>query len=386
MPSFLDIHNNKQIQFAESRDLGHKLYTFTPKPLAEIELSIENELLPLLITAHRKLGALKGMLECIDDKSFIIRVFQVNEAISSCGIDNIEVDFLDLFIGNKQVDTFAIAKANKYLKAMHFNKAKSITHKAICNLHTTVMAEDETKYWINQQRDFLGSIRTVQTQLSLGDRLSVINVLQYNPTPPEHLENLFDEMLEYYNKSSKYDTLIKSALLHYQFESLHPFLGGNGRIGRLLIHKALINDDLLNYGILPFSEYLVQNKWEYSDRLWSAQYSQKLIPWIKYFLTGIIASSELTIRRISTYLEIRKRNLNAIARYGSHRDSLMAIYNHLEINFVVDIKTAAEMLSVSFNTASKIIHMLIEMGVLNPVDSKKRYKVYVYAMISDILK
>ena len=385
MPSFLDIHDNKQIQFAKSRDLGYNLYTFTPKPLAEIELSIENELLPLLITVHRKLGALKGMLECIDDKSFIIRLFQVNEAISSCEIDNIEVDFLDLFIGSKQVDPFAIAKANKYLKAMHFNKAKNITSKSICDLHTAVMAEDEAEYWINRQRGFLGSIRTVQTQLSIEDKLSVINVLQYNPTPPEHLESLFDEMLEYYNKNSKYDILIKSALLHYQFESLHPFLGGNGRIGRLMIHKTLINGDLLNYSILPFSEYLVQNKWEYFDRLWSAQYSQKLIPWVKYFLTGILTSSELTIRRISTYAEIRKRNLNAIANCGSHERNLMLIYKYLETNFVIDIKTAAEMLTVSFNTASKVVNMLIELDILRPVDSKKRYKVYVYSLILELL-
>ena len=385
MPSFLDIHDNKQIQFAKSRDLGHNLYTLTPKPLAEIELSIENELLPLLITAHQKLGELKGMLECIDDKSFIIKLFQVDEAISSCGIDNIEVDLLDLFIGNKQVDTFAISKVNKYRNAMHFTKAKNITLKAICNLHATVMAEDETEYWINRQPDFLGRVRTIQTQLLLDNRLSVINVLQYNPTPPEHLEKLFDEMLEYYNKNSEHDILIKSAMMHYQFESLHPFLGGNGRIGRLLIHKTLVNSDLLNHSILPFSEYLVQNKWEYFDRLWSAQYSQNLIPWIKYFLTGMINSSELTIRRISTYAEIRKRNLDAIANCGSHERNLMLIYKYLETNLVIDIRTVAEVLSVSFNTASKIVHMLIELDILRPLDSKKRYKVYVYSMISAIL-
>jgi len=385
MPSFLDIHNNKQIQFAESRDLGHKLYTFTPIPLAEIELSIENELLQLLVAAHRKLGEVKGMLECIEDKSFIINLFQMSEAISSCRIDNIKVDFPDLFIENKQADAFAVAKVNKYRKAMYFNKVKNITPKAICNLHTTVMAVEETEYWINRQPDFLGSVRNIQTQLSIDNRLSVINVLQYNPTPPEHLEKLFDEMLEYYNKNSEYDILIKSALLHYQFESLHPFLGGNGRIGRLLIHKTLINSDLLNHSILPFSEYLVQNKWGYFDRLWSAQYSQNLIPWIKYFLTGIITSSELMIQRISAYSEVRKRSLNAIARCGNHRDSLMSIHNYLEANFVIDIKTVARVLSVSFNTASKIVGMLIDIDILRPMDSKKRYKVYVYSMAADIL-
>jgi len=91
-------------------------------------------------------------------------------------------------------------------------------------------------------------------------------------------------------------------MLHYQFESLHQFLGGNGRIGRLLIYKAFINSDLLNYSILSFSEYLRQNKWDYFDRLWIAQSSQKLILWIKYFLSGITTSSELAIQRINSYI------------------------------------------------------------------------------------
>lgn len=191
-------------------------------------------------------------------------------------------------------------------------------------------------------------------------------------------------MLEYYKKNTKYDILIKAALFHYQFESLHPFLGGNERKGRLLIHETLIGNRLIRYSVLPLSEYLTQNRVEYFDRLWSAQCSGNLDQWIKYFLTAVLRSAELTIKRLNQYVASRKKDVAAISNCGKHSADLMATYSYLEENIVIDIKTAEAVLSVSFNTASKIINILIDIGVLKLLDDKKRYKVYIYAIASEL--
>lgn len=385
MPNFLDIYSNEQIRLTESTDLGYKLYTFTPMPLNSIKLRMDNELLDLLIRAHRGLGEVKGMMECVEDKEFIVNLLKVNESVFSCRIDDIDVECLDFFLSNKQKTTFEIEKAKKYSKAMSFPKSKALTRKFLCNLHTAVMADDEIEYWKKQQHDFLGNIRNVQSSLSFGKVLSVVNVLKYNPTPPESLLSLFDEMLEYYKKSSEHDILIKIALFHYQFESLHPFLGGNGRLGRLLINKMLVDNGLLVDGVLPFSEYLAHNKIEYFDRLWSAQCSKDLVPWVKYFLTGIIDSSNLAKIRVLHYLQAKKRNAFAIANSDKYKVEMGLLCEYIEKSIVLDVKTATTVLDVSFNTASKIVVQLVETDILKPLYEKKRYQVYVYSVIGDIL-
>lgn len=213
----------------------------------------------------------------------------------------------------------------------------------------------------------------------------MVNALKYNPTPPEYLSDLLEEMLEYYKKNTKYDILIKAALFHYQFESLHPFLGGNGRMGRLLIHEVIVGNRLMNYNVLPLSEYLVQNRVEYFDRLWSAQCSRNLDQWIEYFITGVLSSAALTIKRLNHYVDVRKKDMIAIENCRKYSADLMVICEYLEENILIDIKTAAAVLPVSFNTASKIINILTKIGVLKPLDDKKRYKIYIYSMVEEIL-
>ena len=171
---------------------------------------------------------------------------------------------------------------------------------------------DEIEYWENQQQEFPGKIRNVQSYLALEKGPSIVNALQYNPTPPEYLQSLFDEMLEYYKINAEYDILIKAALFHYQFESLHLFLGGNGRMERLLIHETLIENRLIRYSVLPLPEYLAQNRVEYLDRLWSAQCSKNLDQWIEYFLTAALRSAELTIKRLNQYVVSRKKDVATI--------------------------------------------------------------------------
>ena len=385
MPNYLDLIGNKQIQLTENKDLGYKLYTFTPVPLNKISVNINDDLTKLLIETHKILGEIKGLTEYINDNGFFINLSKINESISSCKIDKINIDFLSYILKNKSIDDSSTEKANKYLKAMGAFNKDSFSSKYICGVHTLIMADDEIEYWVKHQHDFLGNIRNVQSFLFLGEGMQVTNELRYNPTPLENLYHLLEEMFDYYNKNTKYDILIKLALIHYQFESLHPFLGGNGRIGRLIIPKILTDNRLISYPVLAYSEYLALNKTEYFDRLWDSQLSRNLNKWVIYFLNGIIISANLVKKRFDKYIKLKNKEMALINSNENYRVKLLYLYEKITQNYFIDIKTAAETLDISFNTANKLIGILCDLDILRPINDQKRYKKYIYSMVEELL-
>ena len=188
------------------------------------------------------------------------------------------------------------------------------------------------------------------------------------------------------NEEDTLDVLIKAALIHYQFETIHPFLDGNGRVGRLLITLFLLDKQVLHYPALYISYYLKLNRIEYYDRMSEVRAKDNYEQWIKFFLLAIKESAEDAVATIQKLNDLHNNNISIIKKMGRQAKTAQLIFNYLEQNPIVDIGKTASDLGVSFNTASNYIKCLAENKILVQTNNAARKRVYAYEAYLSILR
>jgi Fic family protein len=188
------------------------------------------------------------------------------------------------------------------------------------------------------------------------------------------------------NEDDSLDVLIKAALIHYPFETIHPFLDGNGRVGRLLITLFLLDKQVLHYSALYISYYLKLNRIEYYDRMSEVRAKDNYEQWIKFFLLAIKESAEDAVNTIHKLSALHDKNVSVIEQMGRQKKTARLMLDYIEKNPIIDIgKTAAE-LGISFNTASSYINRFVDSGVLVQTNNAERRRVYAYEEYLFILR
>jgi Fic family protein len=182
------------------------------------------------------------------------------------------------------------------------------------------------------------------------------------------------------------DPLVSAALIHYQFETIHPFLDGNGRIGRLLIILYLCEKKMLSKPALYISYYLKQNQREYYDRLGDVRKKGDYEPWVRFFIRGVGETAADAIAAIGQLAQLRERNTQKISGLGRSAKTAGKLYGYIERNPIIEVGKTALDLGVSFNTAEKAIGQLGKLGILAQTGSGKRNRVFTYAEYLDILR
>lgn len=197
---------------------------------------------------------------------------------------------------------------------------------------------------------------------------------RFVPSAPHRVPYEMDELIEYIRKGPKFDPLIDIALIHYQFETIHPFTDGNGRMGRLLITLLMDKYGLLPNPFLYLSSYFNQYRDEYVDKLFRVNSQGEWEEWISFFLDGVIDQSKEVFIRSKELLELRSKYRE---RYQDRRSqTLLTIIYELFKNPVITIKQAEERAGVGYHAARTAIYELEKDGVLTEVTGKQRYKVY----------
>lgn len=207
---------------------------------------------------------------------------------------------------------------------------------------------------------------------------------RFVPPAPHHVSYKMDELIEYIQDDPTFDPLIDIALIHYQFETIHPFTDGNGRMGRLLI--TLLMD---KYGLLPdpflyLSSYFNQYRDEYVDTLFSVNSKGEWERWISFFLDGVIDQSKEVFIRSKELLELRETYRETYQ--GRQSETLLSIIYELFKNPVITIKQAEKRADVGYQAARNAIYELEKEDVLVEVTGKKRYKVYHATDIIDVIE
>ena len=221
----------------------------------------------------------------------------------------------------------------------------------------------------------------------IGGQGSTIKNARYIPPNPNDMLTAMSDLEKYINNDDSLDPLIQAALIHYQFETIHPFLDGNGRVGRLLITLFLMEKGILTTPALYISYYLKMNRVEYYDRMTQVRRTGDYEQWVTFFLQAFADSAEDAIRTIDQLTALHDTNLLKFDTLTKRqRSSVLKVFTYLESNPIIDIQKTADFLKVSYNTVSKIMSILIEKGILEQTAKSGKAKIYSYTAYLNILR
>jgi Fic family protein len=214
---------------------------------------------------------------------------------------------------------------------------------------------------------------------------SLKNAVFVTPTK-EQMEESMSDLEKYINSEDEIDPLIKIGLVHYQFETIHPFLDGNGRIGRMIITLWLILNNILKNPVLYISYYLKRNRVEYYDRLMEVRNKGHFEQWIRFFLNGIILSAQDAYETIKLMKLLNQENLAKINSLKGRKSTVLSLFNYVERNPIIDIGKTAEALKLQYNTVAKAVDSLVSLGILEQLNTNKRNRRFEYTRYLEILR
>ena len=230
-----------------------------------------------------------------------------------------------------------------------------------------------------------GEFRTSQNWI--GPPGCTLATASFVPPEPEEMKIALDDLEKYFYDDSFIPSLIKIAIIHSQFETIHPFLDGNGRMGRLLIAFWLCSQNILSQPLLYLSYYFKQNRNEYYQKLMDVRLKGEWESWIKFFLKGVASVSDEATDSAKQIIGLQQRYSELLGREERQSGNYIKLLNNLFETPVISKKEVAELLEVSSNTAGTIVDKFCEIGILkDETPEKQRYKKYIFEEYFEILR
>ena len=354
---------------------GEAMYkSFRPAPLPPV-INMDNEMVSLLTGATKALATLDTLSSYIPNMNLFVSMYVRKEALLSSQIEGTQAtleDVLDPLIEKNANQN--VADVVNYIKATEFALERMNTlplcNRLIKKTHEVLMSG------VRGQEKNPGEFRTSQNWI--GAAGSSLKNARYIPPNPEDMINAMSDLEKYINSDESLDLLIQTALLHYQFETIHPFLDGNGRVGRLLITLFLMEKKVLNSPALYISYYLKKNRIEYYDRMSDVRNKDNYEQWIKFFLNAIKESANESVETIKKLSELHDANIKKIDAMGRAAKNARAVFDYLEQNPIIDIGKTAEELNLAFSTVSLAVNRLVDAGILIQTNNANRNRVFAY--------
>ena len=358
--------------------------SFVPAPLPpNPPLLINADMVELLVKAHAQLALLEGVASRIPDNDLFVSLLVVKEALLSSQIEGIRAtleDILDPLPGeqvNRDIEDVVNAiKATEYAVAQR--KSLPLCNRLIRNTHAVLMQG------VRGQEQSPGEFRTSQNWI--GGEGSTVQTARHVPPAVADMEAALSDLERYFHSRDSLDVLIRAALIHYQFESIHPFLDGNGRIGRLLITLYLMEEGVLTTPVLCISSFLKQHRAEYYDRMSEVRSTGNYEQWVEFFLRAVYASAADAIAAIDRLAALHDKSVHLIAGMGRAASSTMRLFTYLEAHPILDSRSAASSLQMAFNTVSGAVDRLIQVGIICQVNTTRRNRTFAYTDYLDIVR
>ena len=352
--------------------------SFYPTNLKEIKFEyFDNYTTELLIKANTLIGELNGISSSIADMNQFVASYVRKEALFSSQIEGTQATLEDILNAENEISVNAdVEEVVNYVKALNY-AIKLLDDYPICNRYIRMVHE----VLMNGVR---GSEKNPEefrkSQNWIGPAGSNLKNARYIPPTVDDMNECMSDLEKYINEDSNIDELIKIALIHYQFETIHPFLDGNGRIGRMLIILYLISTKKLKYPCFYISYYLKRNQMEYYQRMSDIRNRGDYLQWIEFFLNGIIDMCTESIICIKKLNELRNKNKKII------KDIDYWLLEFLEINPIIDAKKVSELKQMDYSKVNRTILRFCEKGILQISDISKKKRTYVYNEYVAILK
>ena len=362
---------------------GEAMYkSFRPAPLPPV-LNMDDEMVSQLTSATKALATLDTLSSYIPNMNLFVSMYVRKEALLSSQIEGTQAtleDVLDPSSGesaNRDVsDVVNYVRATEY--ALARLKELPLCNRLIRETHAVLMEN------VRGQERTPGAFRT--TQNWIGGAGSSLKNARYIPPNPADMTECMSELEKYMNEEDGLDALIRAALVHYQFETIHPFLDGNGRVGRLLITLFLMEKKRLSTPALYISYFLKSNRIEYYDRMTEVRRSGDYEQWIKFFLRAIAESAKEATEDACLLKQLHEVSASKLEKLQRSKKNAARLFAYVEENPIIETQKTADVLGVSYNTASAAIKSLCSLGILEQRASGVRGKTFVYAAYLDILK
>ena len=344
-------------------------------------LSFPAEILSKAATAERLIGKLDGITHVLPDSDFFLSMYVTKDATASAQIEGTRatiMDALEMRAGININDTDA-DDILFYIKALNFGTKRlknfPFSLRFIRELHNELMTGARSSHFSDP-----GEFRKSQNWIGG----TTLQNASYVP-PPVHFMNEALNDLEKFIHDSSLMPVLQAGILHAQFETIHPFLDGNGRTGRLLITLFLFERAILEQPVLFLSSYFKKNQQLYYDKL-NAYHSNKVNEWLHFYLDGIIETAHQSIETSKKITALRESDMRKLQALGKREAASGVLFlQQLYKNPLTSNSMAMDAMKFSRAGAGKLIERFVELGILKPFDENTKYgKTYIYRKYVDI--
>ncbi len=358
--------------------------SFRPEKINHSWIISSPEVNKLLAEANRLIGELNAFSQIIPNVDFFISMHILKEATTSSRIEGTKTNMEEALIKEEDISPGKRddwAEVQNYIRAINTSIKEldklPLSNRLIRNTHKILLSGVRGKHKLP------GEFRTSQNWIgaTLKDAIFI---------PPHFLDvnDLMSDLEKFINEDEfNIPHLIKIAIIHYQFETIHPFLDGNGRLGRLLITLYLVNNNVLRKPSLYLSDFFEKNKGYYYDNLMSARLSSNLTQWIKFFLVGVIETSKESIQVFKDIIALKSKIDNdKLPTLGSKIENGHRLINQLYQTPITDAKFVSELLQISPSTANRLIKQFVDLDILIELTGYKRNRKFIFKAYFDIFQ
>ncbi|WP_137752813.1 Fic family protein [Sphingopyxis sp. L1A2A] len=351
--------------------------SFLPEPVNHGWTISDPQVLQLLGQADRALGELNAFAQLIPDIEFFIRMYVAKEATQSSRIEGTQTNIEDAFKDAEDLlpevrDDWS--EVQNYIRAITFAidslERLPLSNRLLRDTHAILLDG------VRGESKRPGEFRISQNWIGVSLKNAV-----FVPPHHDHVPELMSDLEKFlHNAEAMVPPLIKIAIAHYQFETIHPFLDGNGRLGRLMISLYLASEKLLVRPALYLSDYFERNKTAYVDHMMAVRQGNHLRDWLVFFLHGVEETARGSAGVFRAILALKERIEREVLPRFSHRrqENAQQLMRNLYAQPVTDVKAVTALLSTTTNTAASLINDMVEQGVLVEVTGGRRNRLFLF--------
>ena len=369
-------------KFTSGKYINQGYYkSFQPNTIHRDWILNDMEVIQLLSKADRHLGRLDMYSEYVNIDLFI-RMHIAKEATQSSKIEGTQTNMEEAFLSKEQIayekrDDWE--EVQNYISAM--NEAVKLLHQLPFSSRLIKQTHKILLQGVRGEHKLPGEYRTSQNWIG-GASISDATFI-----PPIHSSiNEFISDLEIFanDEISPLPDLIKIAIIHYQFETIHPFLDGNGRVGRLLITIYLVSKGILKQPILYLSDFFEKNRILYYDNLMRTRTHNDINQWLKFFLTGIIETAKKGVTTFDGILQLQKSLEEKLKSLGNRNMDARKVVDYLYTQPIIEVTKVEEILQKSSVTAYKLLADLERLDIIKEISGAQRNKLFVFKDYLDL--
>jgi Fic family protein len=376
----------KRSRYVTSTMSGERVQAFVPAPLPPDAKTLDlASLQGILAEANQAVGRLDGMTSAFPDLNLFLYSYVRKEAVLSSQIEGTQSSLSDLLLYENAeipgVPLDDVQEVSNYVAALNHGLKRlrggfPLSLRLIREIHEVLLAKGRGSHAqpgeFRKSQNWIGGSRPGNAA--------------YVPPPPEYVTDCLGDLESFlHEEENSIPLLIRAGLVHAQFETIHPFLDGNGRVGRLLITFMLTEKQMLHEPVLYLSLFFKKHRRLYYDRLNGTRNDDGWNQWLDFFLQGVRDTANQAVQTAIEIDKLFRGDKEKIEQFGRGAPSALLIYQLAQANPILSIKHAARESKLSFPTASAAIQRLASAGILQEFSGKRRDRLFLYAKYMEVL-